>query len=110
VVEPGVSDTARSFEFYEKSGFHAERVTATFAALLGGASYPFLSQTPQVSLEKPPANIRLIVSDLAPWIERVRTQAWPITSEPADPRYGLLDFTMLDPDGHELPFATPSNG
>jgi len=110
VTELAVRDVALSVGFYEKAGFYAERATATFASLRWGDSYLFLAQAASVSPGVPPANIRVIVNDLAPWIERARSEGWRIGSEPADRGYGLRDFTVLDPDGHELRFAVNSTG
>lgn len=110
VTELAVRDVARSIGFYEQAGFYVERATATFAALRWGDSYLFLAQTSEISPGSPPANIRVIVSDLAPWIERARAEGWTIVSQPADRGYGLRDFTVLDPDGHELRFAVISTG
>ncbi len=110
VTELAVRDVALSIRFYEKAGFYVERATATFASLRWGDSYLFLAQAAKVSPGVPPANIRVIVSDLAPWIERARGEGWVIVSAPADRGYGLRDFTVLDPDGHELRFAVIANG
>lgn len=110
VVELPVSDLAASVAFYAQAGFQVERRAATFAALRWGETYLFLTVRPNVSVGVHPVNIRVVVDDLDDLDDRcaaARRAGLTIRYEPMDRPYGLRDFTIVDPDGYELRFATP---
>jgi catechol 2,3-dioxygenase-like lactoylglutathione lyase family enzyme len=107
VVELPVSDLAASVGFYEQAGFLVERRADTFAALRWGETYLFLTVRLEVSLGVHPVNIRVVVDDLDDRYAAARQAGLTIRYEPMDRPYGLRDFTVVDPDGYELRFATP---
>jgi predicted enzyme related to lactoylglutathione lyase len=106
VVELPVSDLAASLRFYEPAGFTVERATATFAALRWGETYLFLTVRVGVALGAHPANIRVVVDDLDSRFAAAQGRGCVVRHEPMDQPYGLRDFTIVDPDGYELRFAT----
>jgi predicted enzyme related to lactoylglutathione lyase len=107
VVELPVSDLAASLAFYQPAGFTAERTTDTFAALRWGETYLFLTVRSDVAPGPHPANIRVVVDDLDERFAAARARGCAVRYEPMDRPYGLRDFTIVDPDGYELRFATP---
>ncbi len=107
VVELPVSDIEASLRFYEPAGFTVERATATFAALRWGETYLFLTVREGLVLGRHPPNIRVVVDDLDLRFAAARDRGCVVRYEPMDRPYGLRDFTILDPDGYELRFATP---
>ncbi len=107
VVELPVSDLAASVAFYAQAGFQVERLAATFAALRWGKTYLFLTVQPDVSVGVHPVNIRVVVDDLDDRYAAARRAGLTVRHEPMDRPYGLRDFTIVDPDGYELRFATP---
>jgi predicted enzyme related to lactoylglutathione lyase len=107
VVELPVSNLAASLRFYEPAGFVVERSTATFAALRWGETYLFLTVREGVVPGPHPANIRVVVDDLDRRFAQARERGCVVRYEPMDRPYGLRDFTIIDPDGYELRFATP---
>lgn len=107
VVELPVSDLAASLAFYELAGFTIERSTPTFAALRWGETYLFLTVREGIVLGPHPANIRVVVDDLDLRFAAAQDRGCVVRYEPMDRPYGLRDFTILDPDGYELRFATP---
>jgi catechol 2,3-dioxygenase-like lactoylglutathione lyase family enzyme len=108
VVELPVLDLKRSLAFYEEAGFSVERATADFGALRWGGFYLFLAQREGVSPAPKPPNIRVLVDDLDHRFAEAWRLEWKIVHGPRDSGYGLRDFTVLDPDGYELRFATPA--
>lgn len=107
VVELPVADLATSLNFYEQAGFVVERRAEVFAALRWGETYLFLTVRPNVVVGVHPANIRIVVDDLDQRYDAAQRAGLTIRYEPMDQPYGLRDFTVVDPDGYELRFATP---
>lgn len=107
VVELPVSSIEASLAFYEPAGFMVERATVTFAALRWGETYLFLTVREGVALGRHPANIRVVVDDLDGRFAAAQGRGCIVRYEPMDRAYGLRDFTIIDPDGYELRFATP---
>ncbi|HEU4748600.1 MAG TPA: VOC family protein [Gemmatimonadaceae bacterium] len=108
VVEITVSDLDRSLELYTALGFTLERRDGDFAALRWGERRLFLDQRSDLPALSGPAraNVRILVPD----VDRLWavTQALGLAVERpiADRYYGLRDFTVLDPDGFGLRFAS----
>jgi catechol 2,3-dioxygenase-like lactoylglutathione lyase family enzyme len=109
-IELRVAELARSIAFYVEAGFTLERRTPTFAALRLSDRYLLLSETPGAQAGPTPPNIRITVADIEAALVRTKSLGWPITHPLADKGYGLRDFTVADPDGYELRFATPVEG
>ena len=106
VTELPVRSLAESLSFYRAAGFTLVRATPTFGVLCWGDRYLLLAERAGVSVGDHPANIRVIVDDVDALFDQARSKGWPIRHPLADRGYGLRDFTVLDPDGHELRFAT----
>ena len=107
VTELPVRSLAESLSFYRAAGFRLSRATASFGVLCWGDRYLFLTERDGVDVGPHPANIRLIVTDIDALFARAGVQGWRVLHPLADRGYGLRDFTVVDPDGYELRFATP---
>ena len=109
VVEVIVRDLDRSLAFYTALGFTLERRDDGFAALRWGARWLFLDQRGDLPALVGPAraNLRILTADVDQVWVTAQTLGLPVTRPIADRFYGLRDFTVRDPDGFELRFATP---
>jgi catechol 2,3-dioxygenase-like lactoylglutathione lyase family enzyme len=109
VVEVIVRDLDRSLAFYTALGFTLERRDGGFAALKWGARWLFLDQRDDLPVQVGPsrANVRIVTADVdRVWATALRLGI-PVERPIADRYYGLRDFTVRDPDGFGLRFATP---
>ena len=106
VTELPVRSVAESLTFYRAAGFTLVRATPTFGVLRWGDRYLFLAERADVTVSDNPANIRVIVGDVDARFEQAQAKGWSIRHALADRGYGLRDFTVLDPDGYELRFAS----
>jgi catechol 2,3-dioxygenase-like lactoylglutathione lyase family enzyme len=108
VVELLVRDLRRSLDFYLALGFQFMRQEERFAVLTWEDHRLFLDQ--QDNLPDPPAapvmNVRVMVPDVDRVWQRVQELGLRVTAPIADRYYGLRDFTVADPDGFGLRFAT----
>lgn len=109
VVEVIVHDLDHSLAFYTALGFTLERRDGGFAALRWGARWLFLDQRSDLPALLGPAraNVRILTSDVDEVWATVQALGLPVERPIADRAYGLRDFTVRDPDGFELRFATP---
>jgi len=107
VIELPVANLKASLAFYRQAGFTVERATASFAALAWRGAYLFLVRSRGFTPAPRPPNIRLLTQDLEAAFSQAEACGWPVRQPPGDRDYGLRDFTVLDPDGYELRFATP---
>jgi catechol 2,3-dioxygenase-like lactoylglutathione lyase family enzyme len=107
VVELPVASLEASLAFYRQAGFTVERATATFAAVSWRGTYLFLVESQAFTPASQPPNVRLVVDDLDTAFRQAEGHGWRVRDAPRDRDYGLRDFTVLDPDGYELRFATP---
>lgn len=109
VVEVMVRDLDRSLRVYVDLGFTLERRDGTFAALRFGGSRLFLDERPDLPPPSGPAraNVRILVPDVNALWAAVQRLELPVERPIADRAYGLRDFTVLDPDGFGLRFASP---
>jgi len=116
VTEILVRDIGRSTAFYRSLGFELARDGGDFVELSWEGSFLYLAElsafpdsprSPAPSAPAfPPANVRVMVPD----VDRL----WALANEvgatvviPVDDRYyGLRDFTIADPDGFGVRFAT----
>jgi catechol 2,3-dioxygenase-like lactoylglutathione lyase family enzyme len=107
VVEVSVRDIEKSLRFYTSLGFEVERCDAQFAALRWESSYFFLNQSDAFTLpgRESNANVRVLVPDIHAVWERIQAQGMSITSPLTKQDYGLIDFTVCDPDGFGIRFA-----
>lgn len=107
VAEVHVRDLDRSIDFYQSLGFDLVRRDETFAELSWNGVLFFLdSAQPPPAVSTPAANVRVMVADVDAYWERVRELAIPVLKPIADKDYGLRDFTVLDPDGFGIRFAS----
>jgi catechol 2,3-dioxygenase-like lactoylglutathione lyase family enzyme len=108
VTELSVRDVRRSLSFYEALGFQAQRVETTFAAAAWEDHQFFLSQDGLLlePLAAPIVNVRVMLPDVDRVWQRVVEMQLPVAAPIGDRSYGLRDFTVTDPDGYGLRFAT----
>lgn len=108
VLEINVRDLATSLATYTALGFELDRRDGDFAALRWGDRRLFLSQDADLPPPSGPSrgNVRIVVPD----VDRVWSVALQlglaVEREIGDRYYGLRDFTVLDPDGFGLRFAS----
>jgi len=109
VAEVIVRDLERSLAFYTALGFTLERRTGEFAVLRWDARRIFLAQhgdLPELQ-GRARANLRILTADVDRIWAMVQALDLPVERPVADRDYGLRDFSVRDPDGFELRFATP---
>ena len=108
VVEVTVRNLDRSLALYTALGFALERRDGGFAALRWGDRRLFLDERADLpGLPGPSrANIRIVVADVDAIWARVQSLGLTIDRPIADRHYGLRDFTVRDPDGFGLRFAS----
>lgn len=115
VTEIVVRDIRRSIEFYRRLGFTLLRDGGDFVELTWENHRLFLAELsafhdvagaelPAAS-EFPPANVRVMVSDVDHYWRRANEIGARIVVPIADRYYGLRDFTIADPDGFGVRFA-----
>lgn len=109
VVEIMVRDLDRSLAFYTELGFTLERRDDGFASLRWGARWLFLDQRSDLPALTGPAraNVRILTANVDQVWATAQTLGLPVERPIADRYYGLRDFTVRDPDGFGLRFATP---
>lgn len=108
VVEIVVRDLSRSVAFYCALGFEVVRQSDEFAVLGWGDHLLFLDEQsglPDLA-GRERANVRVMVHDVDASWRPVQSLGVSISKPIADREYGLRDFTMLDPDGFGIRFAT----
>ena len=108
VVEVYVRDLKRSLDFYLALGFDLVRRTGGFAVLSWAGHVLFLDEQLHfpdlVGRER--ANVRVMVPDVDALWQRAQSVGATIAAPIADRSYGLRDFTVRDPDGFGLRFAS----
>ena len=109
VVEVYVRNLARSRAFYEHLGFKVVRDDVDFVELTWDDHRLFLASGAGVNVEPgaPVANVRIMVPDVDHYWKLVVESGARIIAPIDDRYYGLRDFTIADPDGFGLRFATP---
>lgn len=111
VVEVFVHDIRCSTEFYRSLGFELLRDDGTFVELVREGSKLFLEERAGLPASThPQANVRVMVADVDAWWELAERAGARVFQPIADRSYGLRDFTILDPDGFGLRFATRLEG
>jgi catechol 2,3-dioxygenase-like lactoylglutathione lyase family enzyme len=108
VVEVYVRDLERSLGFYRALGFGLERRTGGFAVLSWAGHVLFLDEQPQFPdlAGRERANVRVMVPDVDAVWRRAQSIGATVSAPIADRPYGLRDFTVRDPDGFGLRFAS----
>jgi catechol 2,3-dioxygenase-like lactoylglutathione lyase family enzyme len=111
VVEVLVRSLDRALAFYRNLGFELVGRHGTFAAIAWEGHRLFLDEQPQlVPSPSPQANVRVMVPDVDTWWQRASRLGARIIAPVADRDYGLRDFTLADPDGFGIRFATRIEG
>ena len=108
VVEVYVRDLDRSLDFYRAIGFDLVRRTGGFAVLSWDGHVLFLDeqlQLPDLAGQER-GNVRVMVEDVEALWQRAQSMGATITAPIGDRSYGLRDFTVRDPDGFGLRFAS----
>jgi len=108
VVEVMVRDLAVSRAFYERLGFGVIREDGSFLELGWEGHLFFLAECQDLPPPSavPAANVRVMVPDVDRWWAAAREMGAPVVSPIGDRDYGLRDFTIADPDGFGLRFAS----
>lgn len=108
VVEVYVRDLQRSKSFYLQLGFDLFNEKESFISLTWESHRLFLEQRTDLppTADFPQANMRIMVANVDECWERVRKMKARVLKPIADREYGLRDFTIADPDGFGLRFAS----
>ena len=108
VVEVMVRNLDRSLALYTALGFTLERRDGGFAALRWGERRLFLAERADLPVASGPlrANLRILVPDVDRLWALTQALGLPVQRQIADRYYGLRDFTVADPDGFGLRFAS----
>jgi catechol 2,3-dioxygenase-like lactoylglutathione lyase family enzyme len=111
VLELFVSDVERSLEFYLGLGFtQVAEVDNGFVVVGWDNRLMFLQQEGTEPSQRPPGNVRVMVDDVDRYWALAQRLGVPVARSITDQPYGLRDFTVLDPDGFGVRFATPISG
>ena len=107
VVEVTVSNILRSTAFYRTLGFSLIRAEEHFAEL-GWESSKLLLEERQGYLASrlPAGNVRVLVPNVDHYWDLCSQLGYSIFLPIENRYYGLRDFTVLDPDGFGIRFAT----
>jgi catechol 2,3-dioxygenase-like lactoylglutathione lyase family enzyme len=116
VTEILVRDIRRSLEFYRRLGFELLRDGGDFVELTWEGHRLFLAElsafrdvhgaAPAARPSFPLANVRVMVPNVDEYWELANEIGAPIIIPVADRYYGLRDFTIADPDGFGVRFAS----
>jgi catechol 2,3-dioxygenase-like lactoylglutathione lyase family enzyme len=116
VTEIVVKDISKSLDFYRRLGFNLLRDGGDFAELTWEDHRLFLAEisafrdvygAEQAPVPPfPPANVRVMVSDVDECWKLVQKIGARIIIPLGDRYYGLRDFTIADPDGFGVRFAS----
>jgi len=120
VTEILVRDIRTSIDFYMRLGFELLRDGGDFVELTWEGHRLFLAEgsafhgVEHVELPVPPpfplANVRVMVPDVDKYWALVREIGAEIAVPIGDRYYGLRDFTIRDPDGFGIRFASMLDG
>ena len=112
VVEVFVRDIRRSTAFYRSLGFDLVRDAGSFVEVGWEGHKLFLDERPSLATrpEHPRANVRVMVPNVDAWWDRALAAGAAVFQTIGDRPYGLRDFTILDPDGFGLRFASLLEG
>jgi len=110
VVEIFVRSLPASIAFYTSIGFIFRSQHDSFAELSWEDHLLFLDERtnlpPLIPSAHPVCNVRVMVRDVDSWWEKATEVGANVWVPIADRFYGLRDFTVLDPDGVGVRFAT----
>jgi catechol 2,3-dioxygenase-like lactoylglutathione lyase family enzyme len=112
VVELFVRDLRRSVAFYRALGFEILYEKEDFANLAWEGHRLFLDQRPGLpeAPAAPSMNTRVMVPDVDAVWQKVQQLGLRVVAPIADRRYKLRDFTIADPNGFGIRFASRPPG
>jgi catechol 2,3-dioxygenase-like lactoylglutathione lyase family enzyme len=112
VVELFVRDLGRSVAFYRALGFDLLDAKATFASLTWEGHRLFLDQRDDLpgAPTTPVMNVRVMVPNVDRVWRLANDLGLRVIAPVADRPYGLRDFTIADPDGFGVRFASRPQG
>jgi len=113
VTELYVRDVNRSFKFYADLGFIPIRILDDFAEFTWEGNRFMLEEHkdwdwPSIPMH-PQGNIRVMVPDVDNFWILAKNMKVPVLKPINDREYGLRDFTIRDPDGFAIRFASRIN-
>jgi catechol 2,3-dioxygenase-like lactoylglutathione lyase family enzyme len=116
VTEIVVRDIQRSTQFYRRLGFALLRDDGDFVELtwedhrlflVALSAFPDLAAAEPTALPPfPPANVRVMVPNVNNYWRLANDLGAQVIVPIADRSYGLRDFTIADPDGFGVRFAS----
>lgn len=108
VTEIFVSDISRSKGFYRQLGFELLSDRGSFVVLAWEGHRLFLDERKDMPTHPnfPQANIRIMVPNVDDYWKLATEMGAKVLSPIEDRRYGLRDFTILDPDGFGVRIGT----
>lgn len=108
VVELYVGDAQRTADFYRQFGFETAREEPGFVELTWEGHRFFIEEqrTPPPLAEFPQANMRVMVRNVDDCWRLAQEMGARVIKPIADREYGLRDFTITDPNGFAVRFAT----
>ena len=108
VTEIFVRDIKRSIAFYRQLGFELLREEGGFAELAWEGHRLFLDQRSKLPPvpDFPAANMRVMVTDVNRYWQLCQEMKARVVAPIGNRYYGLRDFTVADPDGYGVRFAT----
>jgi len=109
VTEIFVRDLEQSTAFYQGLGFELLRKQGGFAELAWQGHRLFLDQRSNLPAAPkiPAANMRVMVPDVDRYWKLCAEKKARVVAKIGDRYYGLRDFTVADPDGYGVRFASP---
>ena len=111
VVEVFVRSLDRAIDFYRTLGFQLLGRRGGFATVTWEEHRFFLDERPEYDPPaSPQANVRVMVPDVDAWWRRATAIGARVLAPVADRYYGLRDFTIADPDGFGIRFASRISG
>ena len=108
VTEIFVSDISRSKDFYSQLGFKLRNDKGSFVSLTWEGHELYLDERKDMPTHPdfPQANIRIMVPNVDDYWKLAKEMGARVLSPIEDRRYGLRDFTILDPDGFGVRIGT----
>ena len=113
VTEILVQSIGRATEFYRRLGFELLRDDGDFAELAWDHHRLFLAEPSAMHADEPVApppfphaNVRVMVPNVDAYWTLVNEMGAHVVVPIGDRHYGLRDFTISDPDGFGIRFAS----
>ncbi len=108
VTEIFVRDITRSKDFYTRLGFKLQEDKGSFVALTWEGHELYLDERKDMPTHPdfPQANMRIMVPNVDNYWKLAKEMGAKVLSPIEDRRYGLRDFTILDPDGFGVRIGT----